>query len=355
MSNLRETRFTITRVLVVGDTCARVIGSARLAALVRAAAARPLALTFAVTSDEPGGREKIASFLAAVAPGHRVQIEFTDSGTPARTLLAAHGALLAERAVDERALVIEAWQHGLCVVNSVEQAIEAATFDDQYFDEPTTAPARPWYSIMEGSPVVITNPQRIVLGYGVRINPRAVIHNEGTIAIDRGSLLGADAELNLWTAGFRMGRFCHTSSYFAAVGSRHTMHVPSTFAVSRGPYAFLGEPADEVGDIAVGNDVWFGMRVILLPGVHVADGSVVGAGSVVTHNLTEPYGVYAGNPARLLHFRFPPHVIKWLGTVQWWNWPTSTLRQAYAFFRTDLSAKTEDELWRLVDGLDVPR
>ena len=95
-----------------------------------------------------------------------------------------------------------------------------------------------------------------------------------------------------------MGQFCHTSSYFAAVGSRHTLHHPATFAVSRGPYAFLGEPADRVGDIVIGNDVWFGMRVILLPGVRVADGCVVGAGSVVTADIGLP-AILAGAPEAL--------------------------------------------------------
>jgi len=43
--------------------------------------------------------------------------------------------------------------------------------------------------------------------------------------------------------------------------------------------------------------VWLGPRVIVLPGVTVATGCVVGAGAVVTHS-TEPFGVYAGIPAK---------------------------------------------------------
>lgn len=48
--------------------------------------------------------------------------------------------------------------------------------------------------------------------------------------------------------------------------------------------------------IYIGNDVWIGHRVTILPGVHIADGCVIGAGAVVTKN-TEAYGIYAGNPA----------------------------------------------------------
>ena len=48
---------------------------------------------------------------------------------------------------------------------------------------------------------------------------------------------------------------------------------------------------------AVGNRVAIGSNATLLP-VSVCDDVVIGAGSVVTRNITEP-GIYAGNPARL--------------------------------------------------------
>jgi acetyltransferase-like isoleucine patch superfamily enzyme len=48
----------------------------------------------------------------------------------------------------------------------------------------------------------------------------------------------------------------------------------------------------------VGNHVSIGNNATLLP-VSICDGTVIGAGSVVTKDITEP-GVYAGNPARFL-------------------------------------------------------
>ncbi len=57
-----------------------------------------------------------------------------------------------------------------------------------------------------------------------------------------------------------------------------------------------------VEPVVIGNDVWLGARVIILPGVHIGDGSVIGAGSVVTKNV-EPYSVVAGNPAKLIRKR----------------------------------------------------
>ena len=54
--------------------------------------------------------------------------------------------------------------------------------------------------------------------------------------------------------------------------------------------------------IIIGDDVWIGQRVIILPGVKVGDGSIIGAGSIVTKNI-EPYSIVAGNPARLIKIR----------------------------------------------------
>lgn len=55
-------------------------------------------------------------------------------------------------------------------------------------------------------------------------------------------------------------------------------------------------------EVRIGNDVWIGTRVIILPGVEIGDHSIVGAGAVVTKSFP-PYSVIGGNPARLLKRR----------------------------------------------------
>ena len=51
--------------------------------------------------------------------------------------------------------------------------------------------------------------------------------------------------------------------------------------------------------ITVGDNVWFGAGVIVLPGVSIGSDTVIGAGSVVTKDI--PSGVVAvGNPCRVL-------------------------------------------------------
>lgn len=50
--------------------------------------------------------------------------------------------------------------------------------------------------------------------------------------------------------------------------------------------------------VHIGNNVWLGANSIVLPGVTIADDIIVGAGSVVTHDLLEEKSIYAGNPAK---------------------------------------------------------
>ena len=51
--------------------------------------------------------------------------------------------------------------------------------------------------------------------------------------------------------------------------------------------------------ITVGNNVWIGAQVCVLPGVSIGDNSVIGAGSVVTRSI--PANVLAaGNPCRVI-------------------------------------------------------
>ncbi|RJR35241.1 MAG: acetyltransferase [Desulfobacteraceae bacterium] len=54
--------------------------------------------------------------------------------------------------------------------------------------------------------------------------------------------------------------------------------------------------------VRIGNDVWIGARVIILPGVEVGDGAVLGAGAVIAKDVP-PCAVVVGNPARIIRFR----------------------------------------------------
>lgn len=54
--------------------------------------------------------------------------------------------------------------------------------------------------------------------------------------------------------------------------------------------------------ISIGQDVWIGCHVVILPGVTIGDGAVIGAGAIVNKNVP-PYEVWGGVPARKLSER----------------------------------------------------
>ena len=54
--------------------------------------------------------------------------------------------------------------------------------------------------------------------------------------------------------------------------------------------------------IEIGRFCWMGMGAVILPGVKLADFTIVGAGTIVTKSFTEGYCVIAGNPARVIKY-----------------------------------------------------
>lgn len=74
------------------------------------------------------------------------------------------------------------------------------------------------------------------------------------------------------------------------------------------------------GDTVVGNDVWIGQNVTVMPGVHIGDGAVIAANSVVTKDIP-PYHIAGGNPCRIIKKRFDDELIAYLLELKWWDWP----------------------------------
>ena len=54
--------------------------------------------------------------------------------------------------------------------------------------------------------------------------------------------------------------------------------------------------------VEIKDDVWLGRRVMIMPGVTIGEGSVIGAGAVVTKDIP-PYSVACGVPARVVKTR----------------------------------------------------
>lgn len=81
------------------------------------------------------------------------------------------------------------------------------------------------------------------------------------------------------------------------------------------------------GDVVIGSDVWICYGVTILDGVTIGHGAVVGAKAVVASDVP-PFAIVAGNPARIIRYRFSPTVIQKLLAIAWWDWPIEKVEAA---------------------------
>lgn len=292
-----------------------------------------IAIVYDPKSD---GTKQMAQDLAAlVQESHACSV--APLGSHAEFKIAVIG-----RSTDS-SFVVDCYANGQAVIASDFQVTEDFVSDlcDGYLVRDGM-----WYAKIFPSPVIVTDYRNLRMGLGATINPRAIILNGGIdgrgghVSLGRGTHIGADGLLNLGCSSFTAGNFTLISANFSAHAMKHTTSHISNFAIRKGAFDFLGSVYEEAAPITVGHDVWVGERVTCLQGVKLGDGCVIGAGSIVTKS-TEPYGIYAGNPARLIRYRFDEEKIRVLRDSEWWHFPYKklyALRQEFERPITDFPA-----------------
>lgn len=136
-----------------------------------------------------------------------------------------------------------------------------------------------------------------------------------------------------------VGSFCSIANHVTVGGAAHPLHFVSTSPVflshkdsikhKYAAHVFLPNARTNIG-----SDVWIGERVLIKQGISIGHGAVIGMGSVVTKDVP-PYAVVAGNPAKIIKYRFGENVIEYLLRIKWWEYG-------------------EDELLALGDCFDDP-
>jgi serine acetyltransferase len=66
--------------------------------------------------------------------------------------------------------------------------------------------------------------------------------------------------------------------------------------------------------------------------VVIGNGAVIGAGAVVTKSVPA-YAIFAGNPARIIRYRFDENTILRLNKIQWWAMDEARLQDLAQYFK----------------------
>ncbi len=123
------------------------------------------------------------------------------------------------------------------------------------------------------------------------------------VNIEHGAVFSANTSLGDYS-GIGINARIHGS---CTIGN-HVMMGPDVVVITRNhafdrtdiPMMFQG--FEEERPVVIGNDVWIGERVTILPGVNIGDGAILAAGSVVTKDVPS-YAIVAGVPAKTIKFR----------------------------------------------------
>lgn len=167
-------------------------------------------------------------------------------------------------------------------------------------------------------------------GYDKEIYVKPTIKNPQIIVGDFTYIADSDFESHVthlyeWN-GDRLiiGKFCQIAAgvEFVMNGANHQMNAVSTFPffTLEGWKASAPQKSDMPikGDTVIGNDVWIGQNSTIMPGVHIGDGAIIGANSLVSKEV-EPYTIVAGNPIRVIRMRFDDELIDLLERFKWWD------------------------------------
>ncbi len=84
------------------------------------------------------------------------------------------------------------------------------------------------------------------------------------------------------------------------------------------------------GKLSIGSNVVISTSVTILSGLKIGDGAVLGAGAVITKDVP-PFSIVAGNPAKVIKYRFDKNIIDSLLDIRWWDFEYSFLMKNFDF------------------------
>jgi len=168
----------------------------------------------------------------------------------------------------------------------------------------------------------IKNKLRSILGIVSPMPKRTLISSSKFLSVGRNSYHNGSFFIKGKKEKVEIGSFCALGQNIKLITSNHNYNYLS-IQYSLYNELFKEKPykvkISKEPIILIGNDVWIGDNVLILPNVNIGDGAIIAAGSVVTKSVL-PYTIVAGVPATKIKDRFRDDVKKELLDLKWWDW-----------------------------------
>jgi acetyltransferase-like isoleucine patch superfamily enzyme len=153
-----------------------------------------------------------------------------------------------------------------------------------------------------------------------------------------------------------IGNYCAIGRNVSIITVNHDYNFPCLQETFYNRYFDIIHPGDNQspptktrtkGPVIIGNDVWIAHNVTIMSGVAIGNGACIGNGSIVTRNV-EPYSIVAGIPARELKKRYNSDIVKFVESLEWWNWDEEKIIRNKKFFITNLNMISLEQLKGLI-------
>ena len=199
-----------------------------------------------------------------------------------------------------------------------------------------------------------------IAGYDKEIYVKPTITNPNIIVGDFTYIADSEFESHVtnyypWSRDqLIIGKFCQIAAgvEFVMNDANHQMNTVTTFPF----YTLEGWEMNTPilsdmpfkGNTIIGNDVWIGQNAVILPGVHIGDGAIIGANSIVGSDV-EPYTIVVGNPSKELRKRFDKELIDMLLEFKWWDKSIEEINDLIPILTCSDLSKVKEELGKRLD------
>lgn len=133
----------------------------------------------------------------------------------------------------------------------------------------------------------------VIVGGGLYCGGPVVVYCSNVKISDHANFNGAQL---LGRGRIQIGRYFHSGAGLVVMTENHNYEGEAI------PY----DNTFRVRDVVIGDFVWIGVNVIILPGARIGKGAIIQAGSVV-HGEIPDFAIAGGNPAKVFSFRDKDH------------------------------------------------